>query len=74
LEKLQKESKDRHRQNREEDERNQKIADKKRKQDEDDEQEWMIKLAKLAEKDHDLTQELMEEREKYQILKEIEIE
>ena len=34
----------------------------------------MLRLAKLAERDADLTQELLEEREKYQILKEIEME
>ena len=34
----------------------------------------MIKLAKLAEKDEDLRRILLEEREKYQILKEIDIE
>lgn len=74
LEKLQKEQKERARQIREEDEKNQKIRDKKRQQDEDDEKEWMIKLAKLADKDDDLSRLLIEEREKYQILKEIEIE
>jgi hypothetical protein len=48
LERLQKESKDRIRKERDEDERNQKIQDMKRKQDEDDEQAWMIRLAKVA--------------------------
>lgn len=74
LEKLQKESKDRISLNREEDEKNQKIRDARLKKDDDEEKEWMIKLAKLAEKDEDLSQILLQERERNQVLKEIEIE
>ena len=71
---LQKEQKDRARQIREEDEKNQKLRDARLKKDDEEEKDWMIKLAKLAEKDEDLTLILLQERERYQVLKEIEIE
>jgi hypothetical protein len=74
LDKLQKEQKDRARQIREEDEKNQKLRDARLKKDDEEEKDWMIKLAKLAEKDEDLTLILLQERERYQVLKEIEIE
>lgn len=74
MDKLQKEQKDRARQIREEDEKNQKLRDARLKKDDEEEKDWMIKLAKLAEKDEDLTLILLQERERYQVLKEIEIE